>query len=106
MDESRLDQMLDAVKPTTVPDTAIQLAPISAKLADALERMRDVTAGDLMADVALDDIETALRIHATLTWYLARWHDYQTGPVGYGFAAGSTRRWLDVMTAFRAAMEL
>lgn len=89
------------------PTTELDQARLSAELDDALLMLADAVehcSDD--ANTALDLLVRHLNAHANVTWYLARWWDVQSGPVTTGFAALSTRRWLDVMAALRAALEM
>ncbi len=79
----------------------------SAHLDDLVEIVSlALPAGSEEAEGALDELVRVLNAHSNVTWYFARWWDVQTGPVDGKFGAVSTRRWLDLMTAYRAAMEV
>lgn len=84
-------------------------ARLSADLDDLVEvisRALHLEGGYDKADDALDELVRRLNAHSNLTWNFARWWDVNTGPVNSEYAALYTRRWNDVMAAFRAAMEL
>lgn len=108
MDDMTLDQTVAAVKRVAAanqpPDITPSPMPIDIKAAF------DVIAGyinnDQVGAWALADIRRTLQAHMDVTWYLARFHDHQVGGVGAGFAAEYTRRWLQLMAAYRVAMEL
>lgn len=108
MDEMTLDQAVAAVKRVAAanqpPDITPAPLPIDVKL--ALDVLAGYVNGDQVGQYALADIRQALQAHMDVTWYLARWHDHQVGGVGAGFAAEYTKRWLQLMAAYRAAMEL
>jgi len=108
MDEMTLDQAVAAVKRVAAANNPPEIAPapmpIDIKL--ALDVLAGYVNNDQVGIYALTDIRRALQAHMDVTWYLARFHDHQVGGGGTGFAAEYTRRWLDLMTAYRAAMEL
>lgn len=108
MDEMTLDQAVATVKRVAAanqpPDITPSPLPIDLKL--ALDVLAGYVNGDQVGQFALADIKQALQAHMDVTWYLARWHDYQIGGIGVGFAAEYTKRWLQLMAAYRVAMEL
>lgn len=87
---------------------AQQLTPaarLSARLDDALMIVSDAVAGNEEAEQALDDLVQQLNAHTNVTWYFARWWDINIAAVDGVYAVEYTRRWLDLMNAYRAAME-
>lgn len=88
------------------PASAITPAPMPADITQALDVVAGFVNNDQVGLLALTDIRRTLQAHMDVTWYLARWHDHQIGGVGLNFSVEYTRRWLQLMDAFRAAMEL
>jgi hypothetical protein len=88
------------------PASAITPAPMPIDIKLALDVLAGFVNNDQVGLYALADIRRTLQAHLDVTWYLARWHDQQVGGVGSGYAAEYTRRWLQLMDAFRAAMEM
>lgn len=88
------------------PASAITPAPMPIDIKLALDVLAVYVNNDQVGLYALADIRRTLQAHLDVTWYLARWHDHQISGVGNGFSAEYTRRWLQLMDAFRAAMEL
>jgi len=91
-----------------VTGDAQQLTPaarLSARLDDALMIVSDAVAGNEEAEQALDDLVQQLNAHTNVTWYFARWWDINIAAVDGVYAVEYTRRWLDLMNAYRAAME-
>lgn len=78
--------------------------PIDVKL--ALDVLAGYVNSDQVGLYALADIRRTLQAHLDVTWYLARWHDHQVGGVGVNYSAEYTKRWLQLMDAYRAVMEL
>jgi hypothetical protein len=88
------------------PASAITPAPMPVDITQALDVVAGFVNNDQVGLLALTDIRRTLQAHMDVTWYLARWHDHQIGGVGLNFSVEYTRRWLQLMDAFRAAMEL
>lgn len=103
-----LDQAVAAVKRVAAanqpPDITPAPMPIDVKA--AFDVLAGYINGDQVGICALTDLRRTLQAHLDVTWYLARWHDYQVGGVGVGYAAEYTKRWLQLMAAYRVAMEL
>lgn len=79
---------------------------LSAALDDALMVVSEAVVGNEPAEEALDELVRHLNGHSQLTWQFARWWDIQIGPVNSETVAEGSRRWFQVMDAFRAAMEM
>lgn len=88
-----------------IPDP-LPPAPRPQDLDEALLIVSEAVALDERAEAALDELIHHLDAHANVTFALARWWDVQTGPVTQQFGAMSTRRWMQLMDAFRTAQEL
>lgn len=108
MDDMTLNQAVAAVKRVAEAHQPADItpAPMPIDVALALEILAGYVNGDQVGLYALSDIRRSLQAHMDVTWYLARWHDYQVGGVGNGYAAEYTKRWLQLMAAYRVAMEL
>lgn len=87
------------------PDPQPQ-APRDVDLDEALLIVSEAVAGDERVEAALDELVRHVNAHSNVTWALARWHDVNVGPVTTSFGTLYARRWLSVMDALRAALEL
>lgn len=81
-------------------------APRPADLDEALLIVSEAVALDERVEAALDELVRHLDAHANMTFAFARWWDVQIGPVTSQFGVMSTRRWMQLMDAFRVAQEL
>lgn len=108
MDDMTLDQAVAAVKRVAAANASpdITPAPLPNDIVTAFEVLAGYVNGDQVGNYALADLRRAFQAHYDVTWQLARFHDHQVGGVGTGFHAEYTRRWLQLMVAFRAAMEM
>lgn len=108
MDEMTLDEAVAAVKRVAEAHQPADItpAPMPIDVTLALQVLAGYVNNDQVGLYALADIRRCLQAHLDVTWYLARWHDHQIGGVGSGYAVEYTKRWLQLMTAYRAAMEL